>query len=573
MAGTQPLVGASVQLYAAGVSGNGSSASALLTSAESTDAKGGFTIASGYGCPAMSSQLYLIVRGGQVGTSSANPAITFAAPVGRCDQVNSSTNFVVNEVTTAAAAWGLAQFLSAGGNVGASSTNVTGLTNALATVINLVNPATGTSPGAKFPSSASSPAPRINSLANLLNACAAASSASACSSLFASTTVSGSPAPNNTLDAALNLVRNPGSNVAALYTQSAANPVFQPALTAAPSDWTLFVNITGGGMLSPSGVGVDSGGNVWVASYEGVASEFSPTGTSLYSSTKGFGGLLDSYGLAIDGQNNIWIPNEDTIGVTGKGGSVTVLNSMGQLISGPTGFSSGGMDYPVAVAIDPSDGNAWIVNYGDASLTLLSSTGLPLSGTKGYTSNPPGQLLFPVAVAVDANHNAWVANNSGTTIAKVSPDGSKFTSYACCDVAAGIAIDQGSDVWVANYHGDSISLLSSDGTVISTGYNDNQASLYGPQGIAIDGSGNVWVANYLGDSITELSGSASSSPGKILSPAVGYAKDASLLQAFAISIDASGNLWVTNLGNGTLTEMIGLAAPVKTPLLGPPQNP
>ncbi|MDQ2832282.1 MAG: hypothetical protein M3Y50_00770, partial [Acidobacteriota bacterium] len=123
MAGKQPLVGASVQLYAAGISGTGSAASALLSSPETTDDKGGFTIASGYSCPAVSSQLYLLVRGGQVGTTAANLAITFATPVGPCNQVNSSASFVVNEVTTAATVWGLTQFLSAGGNVGASSTN------------------------------------------------------------------------------------------------------------------------------------------------------------------------------------------------------------------------------------------------------------------------------------------------------------------------------------------------------------------------------------------------------------------------------------------------------------------
>ncbi len=46
-----------------------------------------------------------------------------------------------------------------------------------------------------------------------------------------------------------------------------------------------------------------------------------------------------------------------------------------------------------------------------------------------------------------------------------------------------------------------------------------------------------------------------------------------MLEAFALAIDASGNLWVTNFGNDTLTEFVGLATPVKTPLLGPPQAP
>ena len=60
-----------------------------------------------------------------------------------------------------------------------------------------------------------------------------------------------------------------------------------------------------------------------------------------------------------------------------------------------------------------------------------------------------------------------------------------------------------------------------------SGYSDNKASINHPQGIAIDGSGHVWVTNYSGSSITELAGSATASPGQILSPTAGYAHDAS----------------------------------------------
>ncbi len=570
MAGVQPIAGASVQLYAMGTTGNGSAGTALLSGALTSDTSGSFTVASGYGCPAASSQLYVVVRGGQVGKASSNAAIALIAPIGQCNQVNGSAQFVVNEVTTAATVWGLAQFLSAGGNAGATESNAQGLGNAVATVASLVNLTTGTSPGAAFPANGTSPAAKIDSLANLLNSCTAAASGSGCSSLFTASTPTGASAPSDTLDAALNIVRNPASNIATIYAQAAANAVFQPALSSAPSDWTLFVDFSGAGMSSPSGVGVDGSGNIWVASYFSAVSEFSPTGAPMYPSGITSGGLLDSYGLAIDGEENVWVPNEGSPAVNNNLGSVAVLNSSGQPVSGTTGFSSGGLDYPVAIAIDPTDGNAWIVNNGNSSLTLLSSSGQPLSGAGGYASK---QLLFPVAVAVDASHNAWVANISGTNVTKVSPDGSQVTNYPCCMSAGGLAIDQRGDVWVADFYGDSVDLLSSSGSVISSGYNDNKASIYHPQGIAVDGSGTVWVANFLGNSITELAGSAAAVPGQILSPAPGYAKDASLLKAYALAIDASGNVWVTNFGSNTLTEVIGLAAPVKTPQLGPVQSP
>ncbi len=578
MAGTKAIVGAAVQVYAAGSTGNGSAGTAMLTTALTTDANGAFTVPAGYACPAAASQLYVVVRGGQVASSASNSAITLATPVGACNQVAASSQFVINEVTTAATAWGLSQFLSSGGNVGASATNSQGIVNAVATVGNLANLATGTSPGASFPKGGSSPAAEVNSLANLLNTCTTAASSSGCSQLFTSTTPAGGSAPTNTLDAALNLVRNPGVNVAALYTQSTASSAFTPALSKAPSDWTMFINYTGAGMNSPTGVGVDASGNVWVASYfsagsqsSGAVSEFSPTGNAIFPNGITSGGLFHSYGLAVDAQNNVWVPNEDSTGtgVNGGLGSVTTLSSAGQVTSGAAGYYAGGIYYPIAVAVD-TNATTWVINYGNSSITLLSSSGQPLSGAKGYTST---KLVFPVAIALDANHNGWLANQEDVTVTKVSADGSQFTSYSCCNGASGIAIDQRGDVWVANYYGDSISQLGSDGTVISSGYSDNKASIWHPQGIAIDGSGHVWVTNYLGSSITELAGSAASSPGQILSPTAGYARDAGLVEAYAVSIDASGNLWVTNFYTNTLTEIIGLATPVKTPQIGPVQTP
>lgn len=577
MAGNVAIVGAAIQLYAAGTTGNGSAGTALLSATLATDDSGSFTVPAGYPCAANSSQLYVIARGGAVGSGSANSAITLAAAIGTCGTLTASNHFVLNEVTTAATAWSLAQFLTDGANIGASATNTQGLANAAATLSNLVNLTSGNSPGASFPANGSSPAAKINSLANLLNTCTSATTGTACGQLFSSTTPSGAKAPTNTLDAALNLVRNPGSNVAALYTQSTASSAFTPVLTTAPSDWTLFLNYTGGGMSSPTSLGVDSVGNIWVASYSNygvspssVATEFTPTGSLVFPQGITLGGFSQSYGLAIDALDDVWITNEQSPSAVNTGvGSIAVLNSSGQRVSGTTGYAAGGLNYPAAVAIDTNT-DAWIVDYGTSHVTLLSKTGAPLSGAEGYVTD---SFVFPVAVAIDAGHNAWIGDQNDGNVTRVSSDGTQFLKVACCDGPSGLAVDQLGNLWVANFFGNSISEVSSTGAVLSSGFSDNMASIDHPQGIAIDGSGHVWISNYRGRSITELAGASAASPGQILSPPAGYAPDASLLEAYDLAIDASGNLWVTSFGSNTLTEYVGLATPVKTPLVGPPQTP
>ena len=66
--------------------------------------------------------------------------------VGR-NGIDSSTYVTINEVSTVAASCTLAGFIGSNAQIGTSSTNSQGLENAFAYVPNLVDPATGTSPG------------------------------------------------------------------------------------------------------------------------------------------------------------------------------------------------------------------------------------------------------------------------------------------------------------------------------------------------------------------------------------------------------------------------------------------
>ncbi len=565
MAGQLPVSGAAVQLYASGNSGNGSASAALLTSATSTNSSGSFTIPAGYSCPSAQTPIYLIAKGGQAGAGSANSALWLMSALGPCNSITSGASFVMNEATTVAAVWALASFMSAGGNVGASCTNTKGLNKAFLTADQLVNPTTGVAPGAGLPSTLVVPINKINTLANVIASCTQSSGGSACSSLLSAATT-GSTTPGNTIDAALDIARSPGSHVAAIYALQSGSPAFSPALTAAPPDLMLHSTIQGGGMASPASVSVASTGNVWVSNYFYTVSEFSPTGSTLFPSGISGSGIIQSYGMALDENDNVWIANEQTSPNSGSG-NVAELSSAGTPLQ--TNITSGGIDFPIAAAAD-ANGNIWFADYGDSKVTVLSSSGSAVSGSAGWGGT---SLAFPVAIAIDADHNGWVANQAGVLpITKISPDGSTATNYDCnCNGASGVATDQSGNVWIANYYGNSVSAVNTCGTLVlgaASGGGINH-----PQGIAVDGSGTVWVANFLGNSLSEISGSTSSTLGTLLSPSTGFGTDASILQPYGMAIDASGSIWISNFGNSTLTQFIGIATPVKTPLLGPAQQP
>lgn len=567
--GQQPVSGATILLYAAGSAGPGAGAVNLLAPhVVTTDASGFFSITNDYVCPTAATQVYLIAQGGNPGLAAGvnNAALVMMAALGNCGDLTSSTNIELNEATTVAAGWALSQFMGPGAMVGSTPTNATGLENAFAVASNLIDTSTGTAPGSLLPSGAVTEPAKLYMLADILATCVNSDGGAACAPLFtAATTPQG--VPTNTLDAALNIVRNPASNVSAVFNAGTPQGPFQPVLTVQPNDWTMSITYGGctlacGGLNLPGSLAIDSGGNVLVANYfGGVISKFSPAGVPAAAAGFPGVGLDQSYGIAIDGSDNVWVTNEQSVADANNHhfGSVSEFSSAGVELSG-YGYTGGGVYYPLAAAAD-STGVIWIADYGSSAATLLqASNGNAVSGGSGYGTS---ELPFTSAVAVDSSHNAWFAVQGG--VVSVSPAGS-VTSYSCCNDPAGIAVDLAGNVWIADYTAPAIVELSSNGTVA---HQVDLGTNAGPQGIAIDGVGNVWAANYYGNSLAEVAGST----GTLLSPAQGLGLDAPINEPYGLAIDASGNLWISNAHNNTLTQFVGLASPVRTPLLGPAVQP
>jgi streptogramin lyase len=565
--GQAPVAEAKVYLFAAGFTGYGSASTSRLNTSASgvdgsgngyviTDSSGSFDLTGDWSCANGTDQVYILALAGNPGVvnGTSNPALALMAALGTCSSLVSTYPYIfINEVTTVASVWALQQFMTDATHIGTSSTNAAGLSNAFAQVPNIVNIATGKALATTPAGNGTVPQSKINALADILAPCvnSIGETSAACSSLFSAATPSGKTPAADTIAAAFYIAQNPGRKVSTLFSLLTESAPFQPQLSSAPNDWMLPVTLTGGGLNRPTSLGVDGSGNLWVSNYAGVASAFSPTGTPLSATGYTGNGLNESFGMAIDIHNNIWFANEEsTGGINHNLGTITKLDASGQPLSSSSGYVAGGIYFPIGVTADPN-GNMWVVNYGDSKVTLLNSLGTPLSGTTGWGGT---SLAFPVALAVDSNHNAWVANQSAKTITRISADGSTDTVISCCEGASGIATDQSNNVWVANYYGDSISEVNSSGIVLLNGVTGG--GVLHPQGIAVDGTGTVWVANYRGNSISEMSGASSVSPGTFLSPASGFGTDASLLEPYGLALDASGNAWVSNFGNNTVTQFV-----------------
>jgi hypothetical protein len=387
--GQQPITGASLFLYAASTSGYGATNANLLTTEVKTDANGAFTITGDYSCGA-GQQMYIVAMGGNPGGGTNANAGVMAA-LGDCSGLKPTTFINMNEITTVGSVFALAPFMSSYKALGTSNTNVGGMVRAFASVNKIVNIATGSSVGPALPVGATAPSAEINTLADILAACinsqgGLAGDETPCGHLFSWTTPSGGSAPTDVIQATLNIARNPALNAANLFTLPTPSAPFAPKLPAAPRDWTLSINYTGGGFNTPKSTTVDANGNVWVGNAgNNTVTILAQSGNPLSAFPLSGNGLNVPSAVAIDANGNCWVANAG-------GTTVSVFTPQGGTILGSPFDGLGTISAPMAIAIDGL-GNVWVSNSGNNSVTKLSGAGMYLQqATVGI--NQPGALAI-----------------------------------------------------------------------------------------------------------------------------------------------------------------------------------
>jgi hypothetical protein len=215
--GRQPVIGATVNLYATGNTGYGSAATLLGTA--TTNSAGQFSITRNSNTCASPQQLYLVSSGGDPG-AGPNSAAVLVEALGACSSfTTSTTGLVINELTTVAAAYALQGFADTSINIGTSATNSQGLTHAFAnaaTLVALNGSANTTTAGGN----GAVPTAVINTLGDILASCVNSTgpTSTLCAGvLFGAPTVVGAPTPTNVWQEALNIARYPAYQTAALY--------------------------------------------------------------------------------------------------------------------------------------------------------------------------------------------------------------------------------------------------------------------------------------------------------------------------------------------------------------------
>jgi hypothetical protein len=97
----------------------------------------------------------------------------------------------------------------------------------------------------------------LGTLANLVSLCQAGQSPQ-CGELLRLTAPPGGTVPGNTVQAVLNLVRNPSLSPAGLFALARTASVYQPALTAPPTAWILALLYTETDLYASGRIAIDA---------------------------------------------------------------------------------------------------------------------------------------------------------------------------------------------------------------------------------------------------------------------------------------------------------------------------
>lgn len=354
----------------------------------------------------------------------------------------------------------------------------------------------------------------------------------------------------------------------------------------------------------PTGVAVDSGGNVYVADQSNnTIRRITPAGlVTTFAGTPDNAGSVDGVGSAarfflpkqvgVDAAGNVWVAdtgNSTVRRITPAAAVTTIAGSPSR-----SGYQDGTgnavrFNAPQQIAIDAS-GSVVVTDSGNHLIRRVTgetvSTVAGTAESPGTTDGPAASARFrdPLGAAIDPSGNIYVADWGNHTIRRIAPNGA-VTTFAGSPGQSGStdgigasarfhgprALAAGTDgsIWVTDRENHTIRRITAGGAVStiagSPGQSGNADGTGGaarftfPHGIAAAPDGNLIVSDWGNHTIRRVTPAGvvttlAGSPG-----ASGVADGVGAVARFSgpqgVAVDADGDVWITDSWNHTIRKL------------------
>ena len=299
---------------------------------------------------------------------------------------------------------------------------------------------------------------------------------------------------------------------------------------------------------TPLGITAGPDGNIWFTEYSGNnvgVLELPKTVVVNVSGSQNFGSSSPAFtyttasalpsGVTMSGSLTCLTVNDgDPISPTlAAGGQYTLdgASCSGLSISDPTDYSLFFVGAPSGFVVNSQvpPVPVYIANTGDSNVVEVSPGGAQQIVVNSAASGE-GPLQGPVAVAVDAEGDLYVVDETADKVTEVPADGGPQVTIASgLFEPTGVAVDAAGDVFIV---GGDVTEVPPGGKPIVL-----DQALFAPQAIAVDNAGDVFIADSGDGRIVEVPVGESPTPLTIFGLGV----------PLAVAVDSKGDLFIVEM--------------------------
>ncbi len=365
-------------------------------------------------------------------------------------------------------------------------------------------------------------------------------------------------------------------------------------------------------LFSPQDIGVDSGGNVYIADAgnsrirkvdtSGVITTVAGNGTADYS---GDGGpatqaALRPASVGVDSAGNLYIADEGNLRVrkVNPAGIITTVAGTGNLRSGPDGGPPAtsveiGLVEGLATA---ADGSVFLTDVSVSTIRKVAPSGTVTTvvgnGTFGFSGDggpaTSAQLGFPRGVAFNRGGNLYIADTENNRVRKVNASGIITTVAGNGESGYGgdggparsaqlnrpraVRFDRDGNLYIADTDNSVVRKVNKQGIITTIagigrlpantgdGGPAKKARLNSPTALVFDPTGNLYIADQANNNVRKVDTSRTISTiagtgERGFGGDYGPATQAQLFQPFGLEFDSSGNLYIADTVNHRIRKV------------------